>query len=92
MDIYSNMVQFLANPLVSFIGYAIGVISGAIGIIQTLASKRKDKEIIKLNENNSFLVVENNQLKMVINQNKISQGEKSQYFQSNSGPVNIDVR
>ncbi|UAN48680.1 hypothetical protein KGP17_20385 [Serratia sp. JSRIV001] len=80
---------FLANPIVALFGYIIGVTSGVFGIVQMCRVSKKEKEIISLTRINNALTLENNNLK--VNNNTISQGEKSQYFQENNGPVNIDI-
>ncbi|CNE87996.1 Uncharacterised protein [Yersinia enterocolitica] len=91
MDIYNEAVNFLSNPFVSLIGYIVGFISGVIAIFQFLTSKELKREVRELTKINNNLIIENNNLKLTIN-NIVSQGEKSQYFQTNNGPVNIDVR
>ena len=84
--------DFLADPIVSFIGYALTVISGLIAIAQT-AGKTKAKEETKQAQNELYNIAqENNNLKLRIDKMNVTQGEKSQFFQQNSGPVNIDNR
>lgn len=82
-----NLISsFLSNPIVGIIGYLLSFLAAVIAIVQYLGrSKAEDKvknlqiEVTNLQANTR-------------NENKISQGEKSQYFQKNSGPVNIDNR
>ncbi|KAA1189840.1 hypothetical protein [Photorhabdus heterorhabditis] len=84
------MITFLANPYVAAFGYLISVVSGIIAIVQTFRVSNKEKEIQKLNiEINNKInskTTNNNQV------NQVNQGERSQYFQDNIGPVNIDNR
>ncbi|MNG01597.1 hypothetical protein D3C84_845850 [compost metagenome] len=80
------ITSFLSNPIVGLIGYLLSIIAAIIAISQYLGkSKAKDEardlriEITNLQSNTK-------------NDNNINQGEKSQYFQENHGPVNIDNR
>lgn len=84
------IASILANPYVSMFGYVIGVISGSIAIVQAFNISKKNKEIKRLNVD---IINMTNELNLqVSNKNKVNQGDKSQYFQDNSGPVNIDNR
>lgn len=84
------IASILSNEYVSAFGYFVGVVSGVIAIYQTLQVNKKDNEInqlnITINELNSQITT------ITTNQNTISQGERSQYFQENSGSVSIDNR
>jgi len=83
---------FLADPVVVFIGYALTIISGVIALIQTFG-KAKAKEKTKVVERKLESIFQDNiNLKQQIKNMNVTQGEKSQYFQQNSGPVNIDNR
>lgn len=79
--------SILANEYVSAFGYFVGVVSGCIAIYQTMQVAEKNIEIQQLK-------VINNELNTQIttNKNNVNQGERSQYFQDNNGPVNIDNR
>ncbi|MBD2794472.1 hypothetical protein ID852_15775 [Xenorhabdus sp. 42] len=77
------ITSFLANPYVVGFGYLIGIVSGIIAIVQTFRVSEREKEIRKLNIKINSSVSNNNQ---------IYQGKRSQYFQDNNGPVNIDNR
>lgn len=77
--------EFLANPIVGFLGYLLSLIAAIIAVSQFLGKKTAEERVHKL-------TIEVKNLKTTLNQNEITQGEKSQYFQENSGPVNIDNR
>lgn len=77
---------FLSDPVVSLTGYIISFVSGSIAIIQYLLKNKAQKEVIALQIEIRSLQ-ENTK-----NENTINQGNKSQYFQENSGPVSIDNR
>lgn len=87
---FHMIASILSNEYVSAFGYFVGVVSGVIAIYQTLQVNKKDNEInqlnITINELNSQITT------ITTNQNTISQGERSQYFQENSGSVSIDNR
>ncbi len=84
------IASLLANEYVSAFGYIIGVISGCIAIYQTTQVTKKNNEIKQLNVTIKDL---NSQIiNITTNRNNINQGERSQYFQDNNGPVNIDNR
>lgn len=84
------IVSLLANEYVSAFGYIVGVVSGCIAIYQTMQVTKKNNEIQQLNVTINDL---NSQIiNTVTNSNNINQGEHSQYFQDNNGPVNIDNR
>lgn len=90
------LVTFLSNPVIGAVGYIMSLIAACIAIYQAMGKSTANKEIVKLTNKNTILINENNELKVKINQstnnNTVSQGEKSQYFQENTGPVNIDMR
>ena len=82
------IASLLANEYVSAFGYIVGVISGCIAIYQTTQVTKKNNEIKQLNVTIKDL---NSQIiNITTNRNNINQGERSQYFQDNNGPVNID--
>lgn len=83
MDLTSS---FLSNPVVGLIGYLLSLIAAIIAISQYLAKSKAIEEVKNLQIEITNLQSNTN------NENKINQGEKSQYFQENSGPVNIDNR
>lgn len=83
---------FLADPIVSSVGYILTVVSGIIAIVQTCGKSKAEKEVIQLRDVISSVTNENNKLKLDIETMSVTQGEKSQFFQSNSGAVNIDNR
>ncbi|MEZ8234784.1 hypothetical protein LMH73_001650 [Vibrio splendidus] len=88
----SLIEQFLSNPIVAFIGYAFSLVAACIAIVQTIG-KSKAKEELKVTKIELINITEkNNVLLSQINQNKVEQGEKSQYFQDNNGSVTIDNR
>jgi cell division protein FtsL len=91
-----NLTAFLANPIVGFIGYVLSVIAAIIAITQTFAKQQALRAIDELNIQITSVKEENSNLKISINKtennNNVAQGEKSQYFQDNSGPVKIDNR
>ena len=77
--------EFLANPIVGFVGYAVSLIAAIIAVSQFLGKKAAQDKVRKL-------TIEVKNIKTTSNENEVTQGEKSQYFQENSGPVNIDNR
>jgi hypothetical protein len=76
---------FLANPIVGLIGYVLSLIAAIIAVSQFLGKKTAQKRVREL-------TIEVKNIKTTSNENEITQGEKSQYFQENSGPVTIDNR
>ncbi|MFT6836470.1 MAG: hypothetical protein ACJA0H_002521 [Francisellaceae bacterium] len=91
-----ELTTFLSNPIVGIIGYVLSLIAAIIAIYQVLAKQNALKIIEQLNIRVTTISKDNNDLKLSINKtenkNEITQGEKSQYFQDNSGSVNIDNR
>lgn len=79
-----TITSFLSNPLVSLIGYTLSLIASIVAIYQFFQKKKAVNKISEL-----MVEIKNHQTK---NSNKISLGEKSQYFQDNSGPITIDNR
>lgn len=77
--------EFLANPIVGLVGYALSLIAAIIAVCQFLGKKEAQERVREL-------TIEVKNIKTTSNENEITQGEKSQYFQENSGPVNIDNR
>ena len=77
--------EFLASPIVGVVGYVLSLIAAIIAVSQFLGKKTAQERVRELT-----IEVEN--IKTTSNENEITQGEKSQYFQENSGPVNIDNR
>lgn len=73
---------FLANPIVSLIGYAISLVSGVIALKQASEKNKALGEVAKLKV----------QLSNITNSNNVNQGNQSQYFKENSGSVHIDNR
>lgn len=92
----NELTTLLSNPVVGFIGYTLSLIAAIIAIYQALAKGKALKTIKQLNLQITTIRQENNDLRLSINKtennNEIIQGEKSQYFQGNSGSVNIDNR
>ncbi|WP_350551876.1 hypothetical protein [Pseudoalteromonas sp. 120-MNA-CIBAN-0494] len=91
-----ELTIFLSNPIVGTIGYTLSLIAAIIAIYQALAKEKALKTIKNLNLQITTISQENNDLRLSIdkteNHNEINQGEKSQYFQDNSGSVTIDNR
>ena len=91
-----DLTAFLSNPIVGIIGYALSLVAAIIAITQALAKQKVLKVIEQLNIQVTAIREENTNLKLSINKtenkNEVTQGEKSQYFQDNSGLVNIDNR
>ena len=86
-----NLISdFLSNPIVSAIGYFMTVVSGAIAIAQSIRSSNLSKE--NTNLRNDIVVLQQVNAENLELNKKVIQGEKSQYFEDNSGPVNIDNR
>lgn len=90
------LAALLANPIVGAIGYVLSFVAAVIAIFQALGKKSAQKLVQELKIEISTVKEENTNLKLSINRNEnknsVNQGEKSQYFQDNSGPVNIDNR
>lgn len=84
------IASILANEYVSAFGYLVSVISGCIAIYQTIQVTKKNNEIQQLKITNNELNAQI--LNNTINKSNVNQGERSQYFQDNNGPVNIDNR
>lgn len=77
---------FLSNPIVGIIGYLLSFVAAIIAIVQYLGRSKAEQEA------KSLLIEITNLQANTKNENTVRQGEKSQYFQENSGPVNIDNR
>ncbi|WP_394754778.1 hypothetical protein [Crenothrix sp.] len=80
------IVSFLSNPIVGLIGYVFSFIAALIAMNQFLEKSKAQKEVRDLK------IEIKNFKSNTLNKNKIKQGDKSQYFQENSGPVVIDNR
>ncbi|WP_428820965.1 hypothetical protein [Microbulbifer sp. MCCC 1A16149] len=91
-----SISEFLANPLVGLLGFTLSAVASAIAIFQAVGKSKANKEVDRLSAQLIHISNEHNELKVRTNnpdnRNKISQGDKSQYFQDNSGPVHIDNR
>lgn len=79
------ITEFLSNPIVGFVGYILSLIAAIIAVSQFVGKKTAQERVREL-------TIEVKNIKTTSNENEITQGEKSQYFQENSGPVNIDNR
>lgn len=80
------ITSFLSNPIVGIIGYLLSLIAAIIAIVQYCGRSKAEEEVRDLR-------IEITSLQSNINnKNKVHQGDKSQYFQENSGPVTIDNR
>jgi hypothetical protein len=79
------ITEFLMNPIVGLVGYALSLIAAIIAVSQFLGKKEALEKVREL-------TIEVSNIKTTSNENEITQGGKSQYFQENSGPVNIDNR
>lgn len=88
---FQMVASILANEYVIAFGYLVGVVSGCIAIYQTIQVTKKNTEIqqLKITVNELNTKITNN---ITTNRNNVSQGERSQFFQENNGPVNIDNR
>lgn len=83
MDI---IISFLSNPIVGIIGYFLSSVAAIIAIVQYIGKSKAKEEVRSLRIKITSLQANTN------NKNKVHQGNKSQYFQENVGPVNIDNR
>lgn len=83
MDLISS---FISNPIVGIIGYLFSFVAAIIAIVQYFGRSKAEEEVKNLQIEITNLQANTR------NENKVNQGEKSQYFQENSGPVNIDNR
>ncbi|OEE77132.1 hypothetical protein A1OQ_05685 [Enterovibrio norvegicus FF-162] len=90
------LTTLLANPIVAAIGYVLSFVAAVIAILQALGKKNAQKLVQELKVEILTVKEENTNLKFSINRNEnknnVNQGDKSQYFQDNSGQVNIDNR
>lgn len=86
IDNMDSIVSFLSNPIVGLIGYLLSLVAAIIAIFQYFGKSKAEEEARKLR-----IEITNLQTNTK-NENKVYQGNKSQYFQENSGPVNIDNR
>lgn len=80
----SSIISFLSNPITALIGYILSVAAAIIAIIQ-FREKSKAEALIEI------LQIEIKSLH-TRNENQVHLGEKSQYFQDNSGSITIDNR
>ncbi|WP_325891118.1 hypothetical protein [Grimontia sp. NTOU-MAR1] len=89
------LTQILENPVVGAVGYVLSLIAACIAIHQAYTKSVVKKEVVTLQKHNVTLLTENRELKIkvknILNKNTVSQGDRSQYFQENSGPVTIDM-
>lgn len=76
---------FFADPVVSSVGYIISLIAGIIAIVQYFGKSKAEEKVKSL----KIELIEIQ--RKTKNENTINQGEKSQYFQDNSGPVSIKI-
>lgn len=84
---------FLSNPLVALTGYAFSLVAAVIAIWQFWGKSKALKELDVLKVKITNISEENTNLQSIINnKNRVQQGGKSQYFQENSGSINIDNR
>ncbi|MDY7539162.1 hypothetical protein RGU72_12955 [Undibacterium sp. 5I1] len=88
----AEITAFLADPLVSLLGYILTVISGFIAIWQSIGKSRALTDLQKLKVQIDNSLQNSNNLSETVNQNHVQQGPKSQYFQENKGSINIDNR
>lgn len=77
--------DFLSDPIVGLIGYVLSLIASIIAVSQFLGKTTAQERVREL-------TIEVKNIKKTSSENEVVQGEKSQYFQDNSGPVNIDNR
>ncbi|SFV24937.1 hypothetical protein [Pseudidiomarina donghaiensis] len=80
------ITSFMSNPIVGFIGYLLSFVAAIIAIVQYSARSEAEDEV------RSLRIEITNLQANTKNENTVRQGEKSQYFQENNGPVNIDNR
>ena len=88
----TNIIQFLADPIVSLIGYALTVISSLIAIQQYFDKKEALNLNLTLQNKISTLELENSSIKQSNNKNTVTQGDHSQFINDNTGPISIDNR
>lgn len=91
-----SLTVFLSNPFVGAVGYILSFIAAVIAIYQFFAKSEAKEAASQLNIKVESLTEENSLLRLELNQiqnmNNVHQGDKSQYFQDNNGPVSIDMR
>lgn len=90
------LTAFLSDPIVGSVGYVLSFVAAFIAIGQFVGKSKVLEEMRVLTLKYNSVLQENNHLKLQVsnidNNNEVNQGEKSQYFQDNSGPVSIDNR
>lgn len=74
---------WLGSPVITFITSVVSLIAGIIAVSQFLGKKTAQKKVRELT-----IKIEN--IHATYSENKITQGEKSQFFHKNSGSVKID--
>lgn len=87
----SQIAQFLSNPIVGLVGYVLSAVAALIAIQQFFSARKVRRELVKLNFELNTLRLENSKI-IIENRNRVEQGDRSQYFQENSGPIHIDNR
>jgi len=80
------ITSFLENAVVSAIGYLLSFVAAIIAIVQYWGRSKAEEEA------RSLRIEITNLQAHTKNANTVLQGEKSQYFQDNKGPINIDNR
>jgi len=99
-----SLTLFMGNPIVGLVGYVLSLVAALIAIFQFFKKKEAirlvddlNAQVFQVNEEIKIIREENLNLQLklsntVNNNNDVSQGDKSQFFQDNSGTVNIDNR
>lgn len=80
------ITSLLSNPIAGIIGYLLSLVASIIAIFQYIGKSKAVTEA-----NNLKIEIKNLQ-ENTNNKNRVRQGDKSQYFQENFGPVTIDNR
>lgn len=80
------ITSLLSNPIAGIIGYLLSLVASIIAILQYIGKSKAVAEAHNLKIEIKNLQENTN------NKNRVQQGDKSQYFQENSGPVTIDNR
>lgn len=78
------ITSFLSNPIIALTGYLLSLVASIIAITQYYGRSKAEAEAKELRIEIKSLLTKN--------ENQVQLGEKSQYFQENSGPITIDNR
>ncbi|PKK88882.1 MAG: hypothetical protein CVV64_16695 [Candidatus Wallbacteria bacterium HGW-Wallbacteria-1] len=85
------MDELVKGPLFLLSGWIFTVIGGIIAIIQAIANRKLKRTISEKDSIISDLQIQINSYSFATGSRTIAQGDKSQYIESTSAPINIDI-